>query len=168
MHVLIRVADVLSASEALEVSDHREIFESRVRGRLLKIPIDLAFDWTLIETGPSNAFQFFDRRGYPMSLPAHLAGLAALLEQAIADAVSRVVLVMERSPTRAQRWHARAEEYRAIAESARSAAGRDAYLALACNCQQVAERLAEFGALALPAVIEGPDTDDTGAREDAA
>ena len=169
MRVLIRVADVLSADETFEVSDHRETFEDRVRDQLRKVPVDVAFDWAPIETSPANAFQFFDRNGYPMSVPAHLACLTASLERAIADAASKLLLLMERSPTRAQRWYARAEEYRTIAERAQTAAGRDAYLALAASCLQRAEHLAEFGGLATrPAPGVDADADDSDTAEDAA
>jgi len=160
MQVLIRTADLVSANEALEISEHREMFETRIRQQLSKIPIEVAFDWTLIETDPGNAFLFFDRKGYPMSLPPRLAGLAGLVEQAAADAVSRVILVMEHSPARAQRWRARAETYRTIAECTRSSTGRDTYLALAASCLQFAERLADFGAVDSPEADAPPEPDE--------
>jgi hypothetical protein len=168
MHVLIRVADVLSACHALEISPHRETFESRVYQRLSKIPVEITFDWTPIETAPANAWVIFDRRGYPMSLPAHLASLAALVEQAIADATRAVTHAMERSPTRAQRWHARAEEFRTIAEAAGTSAGREAYIALASSCQQFAEQIAEFGAIGASAAVDALQADDAAPQEDAA
>src|SRR5262245_54708292 len=116
MHVLIRPADLLSADEALDLSHHREIFESGVRRPLSKLPFDVVFDWMLIGSSPANAFVFFDHNGYPMSLPPRLIGLRVAIEQAIVDAMSGVILVMARSPARAQQWRARAEECRTMAE----------------------------------------------------
>lgn len=100
-----------------------------------------------MSSNPANAILFFDRKGYPVRLPARLVGLVAVIEQAIAHALSRVALAMEGSPVRAQRWSTRAEEFRSIAESTSSADERAAFLALASSFQQIADRLADHGVL---------------------
>ena len=55
---------------------------------------------------------------------------------------------MENLPRKSETWHERAEEYRACAEAALSAAGRVSYRDLAKRCEQIAVEMARSEAVA--------------------
>ena len=54
---------------------------------------------------------------------------------------------METDPIKSKAWHARAEEYRRLAEAAQSPDTRRAYLEIAQSCEHIAVRLERLEAL---------------------